>query len=84
MITLTATLTLADLNDLADVCDDHATTLTQAVAEARKAVAEARKASDEAQRLGYRDAFEKAWEVLEDASDALARWNALRAELWLR
>ena len=85
MITLTATLSLADLKDLADALDARTKKLQVAVGETRKAAADA-------QRAAYADALpgrataraESAHLEYEEANDNLARWNALRAELGLR
>ena len=84
MITLTATLSLADLKDLADALDARTKKLLVAVGETRKA-------AEDAQRAAYADALpgraaraESAHLEYEEANDNLARWNALRAELGLR
>lgn len=83
MITLTATLNLSDLNSLAAVLTDHANELLEAVGATRSAYEAAQVAADALPSIATARA-EAAFAEYEEATGALDRWNALRAELGLR
>ena len=82
MITLTATLNLSDLNSLAAALTDHANELMEAVGATRSAY-EAAQVAARADALPGRATARMEAEY-EEATGALDRWNALRAELGLR
>lgn len=85
MITLTATLNLEDLNSLAAVLTDHANELLEAVGATRSAYEAAAQVAGADALPGRATArAEAAFAEYEEATDALDRWNALRAELGLR
>lgn len=85
MITLTATLNLEDLNSLAAVLTDHTNELLEAVGATRSAYEAAQVAARAGEFYGRATArLEAAFAEHEEATGALDRWNALRAELGLR